>query len=109
MWTIHALSTFVAIAVKADYPLCLQGAVMNCLLCRAEEMAERGRHHDYSHNGDHATYDTRGHDRKPRDMDKRGSAGDRRTKENRQRDMTTTPDVEPPAYRNHNHEGPSRL
>lgn len=97
---------------------------MNCLLCHAEDMAERGRHAhdgsdvypeyrsrdgDYSHNGDHAPYEPRGHNRKPRDTDKRGSAGDRRTKENRQRDMTTTPDMEPPAYRNHNHEGPSRL
>lgn len=77
---------------------------MECLLCHAEEMAERGRHReerdvyesrdkDYSHSGDHATYDTRGRNKKPRDMDKRGSASD----------------MEPPANRNHNHEGPSRL
>lgn len=93
---------------------------MKCLLCHAEEMAERGRHHegsdvyksrdkDFSHSGDHATYDTRGRNKKPRDMDERGAAGDRRTKENRQRDMTTASDMEPPANRNHNHEGPSRL
>lgn len=86
-------------------------------------MTERGGHHGrsdvyteyksrdkgYSHNGDHATYDARGHNQKPRDMDKRGSAGGRRAKENRQRDITTAPDVEPPSYRNHNHDGPSRL
>ncbi|XP_040910250.1 MARVEL domain-containing protein 3 [Toxotes jaculatrix] len=89
-------------------------------------MPERGRHHqrsddvyahykatdrDYSHNGDDSSYDRRGYNQKPREMDERGSAGDRRAKQNRQRDMTTASHKEPPAYRDHdhNHEGPSRL
>lgn len=84
-------------------------------------MAERGRHlersdvyteyrdRDYSHSGDHASYNSRGRNQKSTNVDKRGSADDRRAKQNRQRDMTTASDVEPPAYRDHNHEGPSRL
>lgn len=79
-------------------------------------MAERGRrqersdvYRDYSQSGDHASYNSRGRNQEPTNMDKRGSAGDRRAKQNRQRDMTTASDVEPPAYRDHNHEGPSRL
>lgn len=86
-------------------------------------MPERGRHHersdvyaeyksrdlDYSHNGGHAAYDSRGRNQRPRDMDERGSAGDRRAKQNRQRDMTTASHTEPPAYRDGDPEGPSRL
>lgn len=87
------------------------------------KMPERGRHHersdaysgyksrdrDYSHNGDHAPYDSRGRNQKPGDMDERGSADDRRDKRHRQRDMTAASHTEPPAYRDHGHEGPSRL
>ncbi|KAG8001541.1 MARVEL domain-containing protein 3 [Nibea albiflora] len=86
-------------------------------------MPERGRHHersdvyaehksmdrDYSHNGGHASYDNRARNQRPRDMDERGSAGDRRAKQNRQRDMTTASHTEPPAYRDSDPEGPSRL
>nr|XP_046242807.1 MARVEL domain-containing protein 3 [Scatophagus argus]XP_046242816.1 MARVEL domain-containing protein 3 [Scatophagus argus]XP_046242823.1 MARVEL domain-containing protein 3 [Scatophagus argus] len=86
-------------------------------------MPERGRHQergdvyaeyksrdrDYSYDGDHTSYDARGRNHKPRDMDERGSAGDRRAKQTRQRDMTTASHVEPPAYRGDGHEGPSRL
>lgn len=74
-------------------------------------MAERGRHPErgdvyrdyksrdrvYSRNGDHAP-----------DMDMRGSAGDKRAKHSRQRDMATASDVHPPAYRDQNHEGPPK-
>ncbi|XP_070708639.1 MARVEL domain-containing protein 3 [Pempheris klunzingeri] len=86
-------------------------------------MPERGRHQersdgyaehksrdkDFSHYGDHASYDSRGRNKKPGDVEERGSAGDRRAKQNRQRDMTTASHREPPAYRDHDHEGPSRL
>ncbi|XP_042342823.1 MARVEL domain-containing protein 3 [Plectropomus leopardus] len=87
-------------------------------------MPERGRHQhqrsdaydeykskdrDYSHSRDHASYDDRGRNQKPRDLDERGSAGDRRTRQNRQRDMTTASHNVPPAYRDRDHEGPSRL
>ncbi|XP_023262158.1 MARVEL domain-containing protein 3-like [Seriola lalandi dorsalis] len=86
-------------------------------------MSDRGRHHqrsdvytdyksrDGSHDGDHSSYDSRGRNQKPRDLDERGSAGDRRAKQYRQRDMTTASSREPPAYKDHNHdhEGPSRL
>ncbi|XP_044063077.1 MARVEL domain-containing protein 3 isoform X2 [Siniperca chuatsi] len=86
-------------------------------------MPERGRHHqrsdvydeynsregDYSHNRDHASYDSRGPNQKPRHIDERGSAGDRRVKQNRQRDVTTASHMEPPDYTDHDHEGPSRL
>eukprot|EP00064_Thunnus_orientalis_P000694 superscaffoldBa00000038_g695 len=86
-------------------------------------MPERGRHHqrsdeyaeyksrdrDYSHNADHSMYDSRDRNQKPIDMDERGSAGDRRAKERRQRDMTTASHEGPPAYRGHDHQGPSRL
>ncbi|KAM8762730.1 MARVEL domain-containing protein 3 isoform 1-T4 [Acanthopagrus schlegelii] len=79
-------------------------------------MPERGRHHersdayaehksrnrDYPHSADRTSYDTRGHNQDPRDPGDRGPAGDRRAKQNRQRDMT-------PAYRDNDHEGPSRL
>ncbi len=77
-------------------------------------MPERGRHHqrsdvyaeyksgDHSHGGGHASYDGRGRNQEPRGVEERGSAGDRRAKENRQRDVTT-------AYRDHDREGPSRL
>lgn len=86
-------------------------------------MPERGRHHqrsdvyadyksrdrDYSQNGDNFSYNSRGRNQKPRDMDRRGSAGDSRAKQNRQRDMTTGSPKEPHAYRDYDHEGPSRL
>ncbi|XP_076584238.1 MARVEL domain-containing protein 3 isoform X1 [Chaetodon auriga] len=73
--------------------------------CRQRKMPERGRHHerrdvyaeyksrDYSHNGDHASYDNRGRNQKPRDVDGRDPAGDRRAKHSRYQD----------------HEEPSRL
>ncbi|XP_032369857.1 MARVEL domain-containing protein 3 [Etheostoma spectabile] len=88
-------------------------------------MPERGRHHqrsdvyeynrrdrEYSHNEDNASYDGRGINLKPRGMDERhgrGSAGDRRAKQNRQIDMTTTAHNETPVYRDQDHEVPSRL
>lgn len=86
-------------------------------------MPERGRHHqrsddyaryknrdrDYSHNAGHSVYDSRDHNQKPIYMNKRGSAGDRRAKESSQRDVTTASHEESPAYRGHNHQGPSRL
>ncbi|XP_058486051.1 MARVEL domain-containing protein 3 [Solea solea] len=88
-------------------------------------MPERGRHHhrsdvytenksrdrdrdrdrDYSpHGGGRASYDSGGRDQRPRDMDTRGSAGDRR-------DVTSASHREPAAYRDHRHEheGPSKL
>uniref|UniRef100_A0AAQ6A219 MARVEL domain-containing protein n=1 Tax=Amphiprion ocellaris TaxID=80972 RepID=A0AAQ6A219_AMPOC len=85
------------------------------------KMPERGRHHQrsdaeykrrdkhYSHNGEDSPYDGRDRDQRPRYVDDRGSAGDRRAKENRQRDMTTASHREPPVYRDHDSEGPSRL
>ncbi|XP_053177402.1 MARVEL domain-containing protein 3 isoform X1 [Scomber japonicus] len=93
------------------------------MLCRQRKMPKRGRHHqrsddyaehksrdrDYSHNADHSMYDSRDHNQKPIYMDKRGSAGDRRAKEGRQRDMTTDSHEESHAYRANNHQGPSRL
>uniref|UniRef100_UPI0037E878D6 MARVEL domain-containing protein 3 n=1 Tax=Semicossyphus pulcher TaxID=241346 RepID=UPI0037E878D6 len=87
-------------------------------------MPERGRHHqrsdahaeyesrdrDYPHNGDHHTsYESRGHNQKPRVVDERSSAGDRRAKQKRQRDVTGASHEESHAYRDHDHEGPSRL
>ena len=88
-------------------------------------MPERGRHHhrsdeydeyksrdrDYSHNGDHASYDGRGRNHGPREVDERerGYADDRRARQDRQRDVTTASHHEPAAYRDHDHEGPSRL
>ncbi|XP_039983917.1 MARVEL domain-containing protein 3 isoform X2 [Xiphias gladius] len=86
-------------------------------------MSERGRQHqrsgvyaeyksrdrDYSHNGDDTSYDSRGRNQGPRDMEERVSAGDRRAKQYRQRDMTAASHKEPPAYGDHDSEGPSRL
>ncbi|XP_060924453.1 MARVEL domain-containing protein 3 [Limanda limanda] len=86
-------------------------------------MPERGRHkqrsdeyrsreRDHSHDGDHhPPSGDRGRNQKPRDTDNRGSAGDRRPQQNRQRDMTSAPHKEPPAYRDHSHgrETPSTL
>ena len=86
-------------------------------------MAERGRQHqrsdvyaehrsrdrDYSHNGEDTSYDSKGRNQGPRDIDERVSAGGRRAKQYRQRDMTAVSYKEPPAYRDHDHEGPSRL
>lgn len=85
-------------------------------------MAERGRHRDRSdvytdhkswdedrHGRHYDSYDSRGRNQKPRDTDKRGSGGDSRAKQHRQRDVTSASDVETPAYRDHYHEGPSRL
>lgn len=86
-------------------------------------MPERGRHQqrsdvhpeyktrdqDYSQNGDHLSYDSRGRNEKPRINDMGGSAGDRRVTQNRQRDVTTASHQEPPVYRDYRHEGPSGL
>lgn len=94
---------------------------MSRIFCRQREMPERGRHHersdvyaeyksrdrDHSHNGNHTSHDHRGQNYKSKDMDKRSSADDRRA--NRQRDMTTASHTEPPANRDYDHEGPSRL
>jgi len=66
------------------------------------------RHRDDSNDGHHQPHDGRDRNKKPRDMDERGSAGDRRPKQNRQRDMTTA-SPEEPDYRDHSREGPSRL
>lgn len=68
---------------------------------RSDAYAEhKGRNRDHPHNGDRTSYDTRGHNQDPRDPG--GPAGDRRAKQNRQRELT-------PAYRDNDHEGPSRL
>lgn len=81
-------------------------------------MAERGRHYDRSdvysdyrsRERDNVPYDSRGRDHKPRGPDERGSAGDRRAAQaDRQRDTTTASDMEPPAHRDHYHEGPPSL
>lgn len=86
-------------------------------------MAEWGRYHDrsdaytdyrsrdenYSHGRHYDSYDSRGRNQKPRDTDKRGSGGDMRAKQHRQRDVMSAFDVETPAYRDYYHEGPSRL
>lgn len=66
---------------------------------RDDVRAHKSRDKDYSHRGDLAS---------PRDLDTRGSAGDRRVKQSRQRDPTTASDMETPAHRGHYHEGPSR-
>lgn len=66
------------------------------------------RHRDDSNDGHHQPHDGRDRNKKPRDMDERGSAGDRRPKQNRQRDVTTA-SPEEPDYRDHSREGPSRL
>lgn len=110
----------------AHYPLYLWGPVIKIfpttLLLQAEEMAERGRHPEsgdvyrdyksrdrvYPRNGDHAPQDSRGLNQKPRDMDMRGSAGNKRAKHSSQRDMASASDVHPPGYRNQNHEGPPK-
>lgn len=60
---------------------------------------------DYSHRGDHASHDTKDRNQTPRDLDKRGSAGDRRVRQNRQRDAS---DMETPGHRGHYPEGPLR-
>lgn len=65
-----------------------------------------GRDKDYSHRGDH---DTRDRNQTPRDVDKRGSAGDSRAKQNRERDATTASDMGTPAHRDRHREGPSRM
>lgn len=57
------------------------------------------RDKDYSHRGDRDT----------RDVDKRGSAGDSRAKQTRERDATTAPDTGTPAHRDRYREGPSRM
>ncbi|KAK2920200.1 hypothetical protein Q8A73_002404 [Channa argus] len=93
------------------------------LFSRHFKMPERGRHHqrsdvyaehysrdqNYSPNGDHSSYDSRSCNQKPRPIDRGGSAGDRRPKQNTERNMTKTPHQGPPAYRDYNHEGSSRL
>lgn len=75
---------------------------------RDDFRAHKSRDKDYSHKGDHASHDTRDRNQTPRDLDTRGSAGDRRVKQNRQRDSTTASDMETPGHRGHYHEGPSR-
>lgn len=60
------------------------------------------RDKDYSHRGDRDTRDTR-------DVDKRGSAGDSRAKQIRERDATTASDMGTPAHRDRYREGPSRM
>ena len=84
-------------------------------------MPERGRHdqrsdayseyksRDYSHNGEHSLYDGQSGHQNPRYVEQRGSSGDRRAEENRHRETRSTPHKEPPSYRDHDHEGPSRL
>lgn len=81
-------------------------------------MADRGRYHERSdayadrksrdedYNRGHDYYKDRGHNQKPREADLRGSAGDRRGKHSRQRDVSPPSDPETPAYYP---EGPSRL
>lgn len=69
----------------------------------------KSRDEDYSHRGGRASHDTRDRQQSPRDVEKRGSAGDRRVKQSRQRDATTAPDTETPAHRDHYREGPSRM
>lgn len=78
-------------------------------------MADRGRHHqrsdayvehrvrdrDYPSNTDRSPYDGQG--QRPRNMEERGTVGDRRAKEKRQRDVATH------AHGNHDHERHSRL
>ncbi|XP_029354505.1 MARVEL domain-containing protein 3 isoform X2 [Echeneis naucrates] len=74
-------------------------------------MPREGRHHQRSDEyDDYESREGRGRNQKPkpRDEDKRGS-GDRRAKQYRQREMTTASQKEPPVYRDHVHEGPSRL
>ncbi|XP_040052042.1 MARVEL domain-containing protein 3 [Gasterosteus aculeatus] len=65
----------------------------------------RARDH-YPHDGDPQPYGGRDRKHEPRDAE-RGSAGDRRVKQNRQRDMTTASRQEP-GYRDQDPEGPSR-
>ncbi|XP_003970077.1 MARVEL domain-containing protein 3 isoform X2 [Takifugu rubripes] len=64
------------------------------------------RDKDYSHRGDR---DTRDRNQTPRDVDKRGSAGDSRSKQTRERDATTASDMGTPARRDRHPEGPSRM
>ncbi|CAN9507071.1 unnamed protein product [Ophioblennius macclurei] len=71
------------------------------------EHKSRDRH--YPPSGNHSAYEDRGRNQRPRDMEERGSAGDRRPKENRQRDMTPASHRQSPAPRHHDHEGHSRL
>lgn len=69
----------------------------------------KSRDEDYSHRGGRASPDTRDRHQLPRDAEKRGSAGDRRVKQSRQRGATTAADRETPAQRDHYREGPSRM
>ena len=69
----------------------------------------KSRDKEYSHRGDHASHDTRDRNQTPRFLDKRGSAGDRRVKQNRQRDATTASDMETPGHQDRYHEGSSRV
>lgn len=64
----------------------------------------KSRDKDYFYRGD-----TRDGDQTSRDLDKRGSAGDSRAKQNRQRDATTASDMEMPVHRGRYLEGPSRM
>lgn len=84
-------------------------------------MPERGRHdqrsdvyseyksRDFSHNGERSLYHGQSGNQKPADVEQRGPSGDRRTKENRQREMRSAPHTEAPSSRDHDHEVPSRL
>lgn len=85
-------------------------------------MPERGRHDQrydayaehkskdryYPPNADHSMNEGHGHNRRPRDMEVRESAGDRRTRENRQRDVTTASHRQAPPHRHLDHEGHPR-
>lgn len=81
------------------------------------KMPERGRRHhssdayaEYrSKDRDHSSGSGRGRNQKPRHMDTSDITGDRRVKQNRQRDMTTVPHQEPHTYREYDHKVPSRL
>ncbi|XP_029948066.1 MARVEL domain-containing protein 3 isoform X2 [Salarias fasciatus] len=57
---------------------------------RSDAYAEhRSRDRHYPPSADHSLYEGQGWNQRPREMEDRGSAGDRRAKENRQRVMTT--------------------
>lgn len=64
------------------------------------------RDKDYSHRGER---DARDRNQAPRDVDKRGPAGDSRAKQTRGRDATTASDMGTPAPRDRYREGPSRM
>ncbi|XP_028291912.1 MARVEL domain-containing protein 3 [Gouania willdenowi] len=76
---------------------------------RSDEYAEyENRDRNYPYNGDRSPYDNRDRDRRDRAEDERHSAHDRRPRDDRQRDTTTTSHKQPPVLRDHHHGGPSR-